>query len=101
MDESLAPPRKLQEALVECLRDTSFAGSVQMGGAAWGPLVVGADCLGSGCSFSTRDVGATRWDVAPRVSAMSPAALRKFSLIEFSVCQGKDMVRLNSEGGGD
>ena len=62
---------------------------------------MGAGCLGSGWSFSPRDVGATRLDVRPRVSAASPAALRKFSLFEFSVCQGKDMVRPNSEDGDD
>ena len=37
----------------------------------------------------------------PRVLAASAAALRQFSLIEFSVCQGLDMVRLDSEDGGD
>src|ERR1035437_6064080 len=33
MGEPLAKPRQLREALVELVRDTSFAGSVEMGGA--------------------------------------------------------------------
>ena len=39
MGEPLAKPRNLREALIDFVRDSSFAGSVEMGGAAVpGPL---------------------------------------------------------------